>query len=58
MVSEERDFFGDEPTHKNCVGFCIYCKDEIEEGDEVTFKGNLYHKDCFLLEHGEEEING
>ena len=57
-MSDERDFYEEAPAPHDCVGFCLYCKEAVMEGDDVTYKGFLYHKDCFLLEHtGEEEVN-
>jgi hypothetical protein len=51
MPSEEQDFYGDNPPEqKECRGYCIYCKDEVYEGDDVEYKNFLYHKDCFILE--------
>jgi hypothetical protein len=53
----ERDFYGDnEPTHKECIGYCAYCKDEIFDGDEHVLEADLmFHKSCFLLENTGKE---
>ena len=35
---------------KNIIGYCAYCKNEIEEGkDYVVRGGNKYHPDCYDL---------
>lgn len=51
-MDSERDFYSEDNQQPPiCCGFCIYCKEEVIEGDDVFFKGFIYHKDCFILEN-------
>ncbi len=39
-----------EQDNRNVTGFCIYCKEELYEGDDyVVVKGNKYHIGCYNL---------
>ena len=38
------------PLEEEIEGWCIYCKEVIEEGDDFVSKDdNLYHVDCYKL---------
>lgn len=49
-MEEDRDFYNDDCCKQDkCLGWCIYCKNEVFEGEEVFHLQDLYHKECFII---------